>query len=56
MRSISSSGYSTSSATMSTREVSMLSTVVSANCSAELMSSPRSESRLPSSVISSIIS
>ena len=54
--SISSGESSISSAARSTREVSMLSTVVSPNCRAEDMSSPRSSSRLPSSVISSMMS
>ena len=43
-------------AVTSTRGVRMLSTVTSPNCSAEEISSPCSSSRLPSSVMSSMIS
>ena len=43
-------------AATSTRAVSTVSTERSANCSAELMSSPRSGSSVPSSVMSSMMS
>ena len=43
-------------AATSTRAVSTVSTVRSANCSAELISSPRSGSSVPSSVMSSMMS